>query len=421
MLDSSQLEEESKLRHLIILIFIGLLLSGGSFYAGFWLAGRSVDVANPSSVTAADLSKFKSPSKDFDSALFTEVWNLLNKNYVDHDQLTQKTMFYGALRGLVASADDPYTVFLDPEENQDFQSDVSGKFEGIGAEIGLKDEIITIIAPLSEMPAEKAGLRAGDKIMEIDGVSTRGLTVDAAVKKIRGPEDSSVTLTIVRQGTREPFKVTVKRAVITIKSVKSSIKDGVAVIKISNFNQTTDAEFNQAVAEVLAGKTKSKNLIIDLRNNPGGYLDVAVNMIGRWIGDQVAVIEKYSQERQTPHAAKGPASFKDFQTVVLVNEGSASASEILAGALQDYKLAVLVGNKTFGKGSVQTLEELSDGSAVKITAAKWLTPHGRSINKEGIEPDITVAVTEADLKSGKDPELDKALEVLKNYQQHLKP
>jgi carboxyl-terminal processing protease len=413
-----QSDEESKLRRLIILIIFALLLSGSSFYAGFCVSNYYADQADASAVKL-DAPKIKVSSKDFDAALFTKVWNMLTNTYVDHDQLDQKKMFYGALRGLVASAGDPYTVFFDPEENEAFQSDVSGKFEGIGAEIGLKDEIITIIAPLSEMPAEKAGLRAGDKIIEIDGLSTVGLTVDAAVKKIRGPEDTTVVLTIVREGAKDPLKITVKRAVITIKSVKVSVKDGVSIIKISNFNESTDAEFNQAVTEVLAGK--SKDLIIDLRNNPGGYLDVAINMIGRWIGTDVAVIEKYSQDRQIPHSAKGPASLKDFHTVVLVNEGSASASEILAGALQDYGLGVLVGKKTFGKGSVQTLEELSDGSSVKITAAKWLTPKGRSINKEGIEPDLEVTTSEADLKAAKDTQLNKALEVLKHYQDYRKP
>lgn len=413
-------EEESHLRRLIILIIVALGLAGSSFYVGFLVANHSAQAIRPSEASL-DLSKLNLPKADFDSKLFNKVWNLVNKNYVDHDQLDQKQLFYGALKGMVAATGDPYTVFLEPEDNEAFQSDVSGKFEGIGAEIGLKDELITIIAPLDDMPAQKAGLRAGDKIAEIDGASTLGLTVDQAVKKIRGPEDTSVTLTIVREGVKEPFKVTVKRGVITIKSVKTSVKDGVTIIKISNFSENTDAEFNQALADLLAKQPATKQLIIDLRNNPGGYLDVAVNMIGRWIGDQVAVIERYSQDQETPHQAKGPASLRDFQTVVLVNEGSASASEILAGALQDYRLAVLVGAQTFGKGSVQTLEELPDGSAVKITAAKWLTPLGRSINKEGIKPDLEVKPTEAELKAGQDPQLTKALEVLKHYTDHLKP
>ncbi len=418
----SQLDEESRIRKIITLSIAGLLISAVSFSGGMVFAQSSL--AKPGSLleqinVSAGGNNFKTSIKDFDSDLFAEVWKLLQRDYVDHNELDQKKMFYGALHGLVASTGDPYTMFFDPEENKEFKTDVSGKFEGIGAEIGLKDDLITVIAPLEGMPAEKAGVRAGDKIIAIDEASTVGMTVDQAVKKIRGAGGTKVVLSILRDKAKTPIKISIERGVIVIKSVKKTVKDGVNIIRISSFSQDTEAEFNQAVSEVLA--SKSKDLIIDLRNNPGGYLDVAIAMIGRWIGDEVAVIEKYSQDKQTPHRSSGPANLKNFHTVILVNDGSASAAEILAGALQDYKLGILVGKKTFGKGSVQTLEELSDGSSVKITSAKWLTPKGRSINKEGIMPDIEVLVSEEDIKATRDVQLLKALEVLKKYDQYKKP
>ncbi|HRH22105.1 MAG TPA: S41 family peptidase, partial [bacterium] len=296
----SQLDEESRIRKIITLSIAGLLISAVSFSGGMVFAQSSL--AKPGSLleqinVSAGGNNFKTSIKDFDSDLFAEVWKLLQRDYVDHNELDQKKMFYGALHGLVASTGDPYTMFFDPEENKEFKTDVSGKFEGIGAEIGLKDDLITVIAPLEGMPAEKAGVRAGDKIIAIDEASTVGMTVDQAVKKIRGAGGTKVVLSILRDKAKTPIKISIERGVIVIKSVKKTVKDGVNIIRISSFSQDTEAEFNQAVSEVLA--SKSKDLIIDLRNNPGGYLDVAIAMIGRWIGDEVAVIEKYSQDKQT--------------------------------------------------------------------------------------------------------------------------
>jgi len=420
----TQSEERLRIKKLIIGGVVTIIVSLGSFYAGIFVAAKNnlfddgSAMAYLPSVTKQEQINLKAPTKEFDQDLFWQVWGLLQKQYVDHDELDQKKMFYGAVRGLVASTGDPYTVFFDPEENKEFKTDVSGQFEGIGAEIGLKDDLITVVSPLDGSPAEKAGLLAGDKIIEVNGTSTIGLTVNEAVKKIRGPKKTQVVLTVLRDKVKNPFKVTIERNVIVIKSVKKTIKDGVTIIKVNSFNENTDTEFNQAVAEVVAAKTTG--IILDLRNNPGGYLNVAISMTGKWIGNQTAVIEKFSQGRELIHKSSGLASLKNIKTVVLVNEGSASASEILAGALQDYKLGVLVGKKTFGKGSVQTLEELPDGSSVKITSAIWITPNGRSINKEGIKPDVEVAPTEADIKALRDVQLIKAMEVLKNFNQYLK-
>lgn len=334
-------------------------------------------------------------TKAFKPALFWEAWKIVSDNYVDKSKLDGQKLFYGSLKGLVETTGDPYSVYMTPEENKEFTTDMSGKFEGIGAEIGLKNEIITIIAPLEGMPAEKAGLKAGDQIAKIDGEITAGFSVTQAVNKIRGPKNTSVKLTIFRQGSDKPLDFTITRDVIVIKSVRTEMtKDNIFVIRVSSFNDDTETLFAQAVSEALI--KKSRGIILDLRNNPGGYLNTAISMASYWVKDNTVVMERYGDGATTNHRSMGETSFAGMKTVVLVNEGSASASEIVAGALQDYGLATIVGTKTFGKGSVQVLKELSDGSSIKITAAKWLTPKGKSIDQQGITPDVVVTVKAED-------------------------
>jgi len=346
-----------------------------------------------------------------DLGLFWDTWNMLEQNYVDKGKLIDKDLFYGALRGMVESVGDPYTIFMDPTTLNEFNEDMAGSFEGIGAEIGKKDDIITVVAPLAGMPAEKAGLKSGDMIIEIDGESTAGLNVMEAVKKIRGPKDSTVILTIARKGEESLLKIEITRGVIVIKSVKYELlENNIFVITVSNFNDDTDALFNEAVNEALL--KNPKGIILDMRNNPGGYLDMAVNMAGNWIDNDVVVVEDYGLGAKVNHKSFNRASLKSIPTVVLVNQGSASAAEIVAGALQDNDFATIVGEKTFGKGSVQVLKPLADGSAIKITTAKWMTPKGRSINDLGIEPDVVVEYTLKDFEAKKDPQKDKAIEIL---------
>jgi carboxyl-terminal processing protease len=300
---------------------------------------------------------------------------------------------------------------MDPELTTEFYQDLAGTFEGIGAEVGKRDDMITIVAPLEGMPAQKAGLRAGDKVYAINGESALGLTVTQAVKKIRGPKGTTVTLTIIR-GEAKPFDVEIVRDKIVIASVETEMRsDGYYVIRITNFNDDTEALFNQAINDIL---TKSpKGIILDLRNNPGGYLETAVFVASEWIEDGLVVAEQFGENRRNEHFSNQRARLKDFATVVLINEGSASASEIVAGALRDYKEATIIGMKSFGKGSVQAVKDLSDGSSLKLTVAHWLTPAGDQINEKGIEPDITVDFTEEDIKNEKDPQFDRALEFLK--------
>lgn len=348
---------------------------------------------------------------DVDYNLYWKVWNTLKENYVDKGKLDDKTLFYGALKGLVAATGDPYTVFMDPKENKEFEDDMAGTFEGIGAEIGLRDDVITIISPLNDMPAAKAGLKAGDQIFAINGTSTANMTVDEAVRQIRGTKDTTVTLTIFRPGEKNTKDYTITRGVIVVKSIKTEMRpDGIYVVSVSAFNNDTWGLFQGAVDDILA--KKPKGLILDLRNNPGGYLDTAVDMSSEWIEEGPVVIEKFNETKQNKYLSTGSAKLKDIPTVVLINKGSASASEIVAGALQDTKKATIIGEKSFGKGSVQSLVNLDDGSSIKITIAKWLTPKGLSINDQGITPDQEVINKAEDINKGNDPQLQRALDIL---------
>lgn len=351
--------------------------------------------------------------KGFDLKLYQEVWYSLLNEHVDHNLIDQNEMFYGSLRGLTNSLNDPYTIFLDPEETREFYDDLSGSFEGIGAEIGIRDDMLTIIAPLRGMPAEKAGLRAGDKVHAINGEITLGMTINEAVRKIRGPKDTEVVLTILRQDEDQSIDISIKRGIIVINSVEwELIEDDIMLISISNFHEDTLALFNQAVMEI---HSKDINkIILDLRNNPGGYLETAIDIASEWVKEGPIVIEQLKGNKRKEHFVTKRARLHGFNTVVLINQGSASASEIVAGALRDYNLASLVGQQSFGKGSVQNLKKLSDGSALKISIAKWLTPAGDYINEKGIEPDIIIEITKEDFEQNIDPQMLKAIEILNN-------
>ncbi len=401
-------------------ILLSLILLSASFGGGMFLAQKNEFIKQASLKEAVYAGKIynkyvTAPSNkltaDVDFNLFWNVWDLLKNNYVDKNKLDDKKMFYGALKGLAESTGDPYTVFMEPKLAQEFSNDLAGTFEGIGAEIGKKGDIITIIAPLADMPAEKAGLKSGDKIYAIDGQTTAGLAVDEAVSKIRGPKGTAVTLTIFRDGFEKPQDFKITRQIILVKSVKTKLRDdGIFVITITNFNNDTSGLFKQAAQEAV--EKNPKGIILDLRNNPGGYLETAIDVASEWIDQGVIVTEQFNTEKKNEYLNRGRARLKDFPTVVLVNQGSASASEIVSGALKDDGKATIVGMKTFGKGSVQTLEELKDGSSVKITVAKWLTPKGYNINEQGIEPDVKVDLTADDYNKSKDPQMDKAVELL---------
>lgn len=351
--------------------------------------------------------------KDVNFDLYWQVWNIINNNYYKKD-VVQTRLFYGSLQGMVASLEDPYSVFFTPKGSQEFREELQGNFEGIGAEIGIKNNQLTVISPLPDSPAEKFGLRPNDLILEIDGQSTENMDLNEAVSKIRGQEGTEVILTIYREKTGELKNVEIIRGAINVRSVVWELIENntIGYIKIRQFNGDTLNLFNDAVADIA---TKGVDrLILDLRSNPGGYLQTAVGVTGEWIGDNIAVSERDRDQNMTAHFAVGPARLADYDTVVLVNAGTASGSEIVAGALKDWNKATIVGTQTFGKGSVQDLTNLPDGSSIKLTIAKWFTPKGVSIEDEGITPDIEVDMTEEDYNADKDPQLERAVNLLKN-------
>ncbi len=392
---------------LILIIVLAGVFIGGSYYGSREqsLAARSIAYSED----ALTQPKNQDPAINFN--LYWEVWDSLKNQFVDKNKVSDQELFYGSLKGLAQSTGDPYTVFMSPKEAKEFTDDLAGTFEGIGAEVGMRNDITTIISPLDGMPAQKAGLRPGDKIYAVDGKSTLGLTVDEVVKKIRGPKGTKVTLTII-SGKDKPRDITIIRSLIVTKSVKAEMRaDGFFLVRISNFNNDTEGLFNETVNTILL--KNPKGIILDLRNNPGGYLETAVKLASEWVEEGPIVAEQFSDNRRNEYPAKGNARLKNFPTIVLVNGGSASASEILAGALRDYKKATIVGETTFGKGSVQTLSDLSEGAMLKVTVAKWLTPAGDFINEKGLKPNIEVKMTTTDLDKGLDPQLNKALELLK--------
>lgn len=404
-------KQPNNLNRNVSIVILSLICVGTAFFAGFSFGTNNQDSSLGSLVNERFTAQER--TKDIDFNLFWSAWDYLQKEYVDGGNLTEKDLFYGAMRGLVGATDDPYSSFLSPEEAREFEEDLSGSFEGIGAEIGIRDNVLTIISPLEDMPAIKAGLQAGDKIYAIDGEDTTGISIEAAVKKIRGPKGSDVTLTIGRSEEDKPMEIVITRDRVVVKSIIVTFReeDGVAVIRVANFNGETRTAFAQAVDQVLI--EKPKGLILDMRNNPGGYLETAVAMASYWVDSGPIVIEEFGDGRRDEHQAIGNSPLADFKTVVLINQGSASASEIVAGALRDYEKALLVGKKSFGKGSVQALKPLKDGSIMKITTAKWLTPNGSYIHDEGIMPNIEVDRTMEDREANLDPQFDKALEELK--------
>jgi len=369
-----------------------------------------------------NLSKGNVPNNTADYSLLWNALDLLNQKFVDRP-LDQQKLMYGAVQGLVAATGDPYTNFFNPDDAKAFREQLSGSFSGIGAEVGLQNEQIVIIAPLEDTPAARAGLLANDAILAINGESTQGMTVEVAVSKIRGQEGTTVKLTILHKGKTSAQDITITRAKIQVKSLKFESKTvgnpdatvgarKIAVIKMNEFGDDTKGLLDQVIDKITTGNYAG--VILDLRNNPGGYLETAVSTISNWIdADQVAVKEKGFGNMEKDYKTAGVPRLKGMKTVILVNSGSASASEIVSGALQDYGVVTLVGEKTFGKGSVQELQDLAGNSEIKITVAKWFTPKGRGIHKIGLEPDIKVVLTPDDVKNEKDPQMDKALELLK--------
>lgn len=354
------------------------------------------------------------PPEDLDFSLFWEAWDRLQNRYVNPEKFDTQEMVYGAISGMVKSLGDPYTVFFDPEDTGIFLEDVRGQFEGVGMEIGIRKGQLQVIAPLEGTPAQKAGLRAGDKIIKVDDALTIDITIEEAVSLIRGPKGTEVTLIIYRDEWEMSREFKIKRAVIKIPSLSWEIKENnIAYIKIYHFSEKADFDFTKAAVKIL--NTSADKIILDLRNNPGGYLEVAQDIAGWFLEKgEVVVIEDFgADQKEKLYKAKGNAEFVDYPMVILINEGSASASEILAAALRDNRGIKIIGETSFGKGSVQELEMLTDDSSLKITIANWLSPKGKLISDVGLEPDIRIEMTDEDYNESRDPQLDRAIEIIR--------
>lgn len=361
------------------------------------------------------------PAEDVNFSLFWETYSSLKEKYADPEKIKENEILYGAISGMVESLDDPYTVFMKPDDSERFKDDISGEFEGVGMEVGVRDKTLQVIAPLEGTPADKAGLRSGDIIASIDGETTNDVTIDEAVGMIRGEKGTVVVLGIIREGWDSLRDISVKRGVIKVPSVKTvrynldgeEDENGkIAYFKIYHFSQKVGFDFLKAATKVYL--SNADRIVIDLRNNPGGYLQMARNIAGYFLPKGDIVVVEQEGEQRTELKAQGEGFFVDYPVVVLINEGSASASEILAGALRDNREVQLIGKTSFGKGTVQELTSLSSGSSLKVTVAKWLTPDGNVIHEVGLDPDIEVELTEEDYKTGRDPQLEKALQVLIN-------
>jgi len=351
-----------------------------------------------------------------DQALYDKVYKLLEEKHIKAKEIKQEDKIYGSIKGLAASYADPYTTFFPPVESEQFKTSVAGAFEGVGMEVGMKDNILTVIAPLKNSPAEKAGIKADDRIIKINASSTEGMSTDAAIKIIRGPKGTPVTLGIYRLSEKKEKEITIIRDKIIVPTVDTKIVGNTFVLSLYSFNEQSPQKFQEGIQEFV--NSKKKNLVLDLRNNPGGYLEAAVLMASFFTEKgQNIVTEDFTRTGiKNAHSSNGFELIpKDTKIVVLVNKGSASASEILAGALQDYNKAKIVGEKSFGKGSVQEYIDLGGGTSIKITVAKWLTPLGHTIEQNGIIPDIIIPFKE-NLKNKKaDNQLDMAVKVLNNW------
>ncbi|PJE69602.1 MAG: hypothetical protein COU98_01200 [Candidatus Staskawiczbacteria bacterium CG10_big_fil_rev_8_21_14_0_10_38_10] len=353
--------------------------------------------------------------EDIDFSLFWQTYNVLKEKFINLEKFDNQKIIYGAISGMTKTLDDPYTVFYNPEETKEFEEQLSGTFEGVGMEIDIKNGQLIVIAPLEGTPAQKAGLRPGDKIIKINNLETFEMSVEEAIGLIRGPKGTEVTLTIIRDGWETAQDIKVIREVIKIPSLKWELIDNdIAYVRIYQFSENLNFEFRKKAIEIL--NSPAKKVILDLRNNPGGYLEVAQYVAGWFLEkNKTVVIEDFGQDKEKNiYRSEGNGEFYQYPTVVLINQGSASASEILAGALRDNYNAKLIGEKSFGKGSIQEQVRLEKDSSVKITVAKWLTPKGISISGVGLEPDIEVEMTDEDYQENRDPQLEKAIEFIKN-------
>lgn len=397
-----------------LIVLVALVFAGG-YWTGSSKGGASV----------SGISNTEAPA-GVDFGPYWKAWELLDEKFVPTSgngtsttatTTTSQDKIWSSIEGLAKAYGDPYTVFFPPAEKKVFETSIKGNFEGVGMEVGIRDDVLTVVSPLKNSPAENAGLKPGDKIIEIDKLSTSDMSVEEAVTHIRGPKGTTVKLTIYREKETAPREVSVVRDVINLPTLDTKVvgqgSAKVFVISLYSFSENSTALFRDALIEFANSGTNK--LVLDLRGNPGGYLEVAVDMASYFLPEGKVVVREYfgKNKEEQEHRSKGYAIFSTSpKMAILINGGSASASEILAGALAEHGVAKLVGEKTFGKGSVQELVEVTKDTSLKVTIARWLTPNGKSISKGGLAPDIVVEFTKEQADKGTDPQLDKAVEIL---------
>jgi carboxyl-terminal processing protease len=375
-----------KLRQIriVVLVLAIALLAGG---AGFWFGQHHLGISFKQAPRVIIERRQPADKQDINFSLFWDVWDRLTLSYIDKSAIKPGEMIYGAIRGMTAALGDPYTVFLKPQENKQAKEELNGAFEGVGIQLGYKDEQLTVVAPISGMPAERAGVKAGDLILKIDEKETKGMSLPEAVGLIRGPAGTKVKLTLLHEGEKEPYEAVIIRETIIVPSVEVEFVNGIAHLKLMRFGERTSEEWDQAVLSIVSQEPPVKGVILDLRNNPGGYLSGSVFIASEFLPTGVVVQQEQSDGRKEPFSVNRPGKLTVQPLVVLVNKGSASASEIVAGALQEYKRARILGETTFGKGTIQEAQDLPGGAGLHITTARWLLPSGKSVDKTGIIPD----------------------------------
>ncbi|MFH1533745.1 MAG: S41 family peptidase [Nitrospirota bacterium] len=402
---------EKRSYHLLVYVFVAVV----SFILGWqtmsfgYLGGASVDIDRENITGEED-----SIADEVDIDLFWTVWDQLDDYYYDEEKLDEETLIYGSIKGLVDSIEDPYTVFMTPEESEDFSASLEGTLEGIGAELTVDGHNLVVVSPLRDSPAEKAGLLPGDIIFLIEGELASEMTLFDAIMSIRGEKGTTVTLTIVRDGLDNSFDVSIVRAKIDIESVTVEELEGdITYISVNQFNEKTNEEFGKAISELILDEPNG--IIVDLRYNGGGYLDIAIELLSYLLPSETeAVIVKQRGMGNDVMLTNGNPKILSVPLVVLINEGSASASEIVAGAIQDHERGVVMGTQSFGKGSVQEVDSFSDGSSIRMTIAKWYTPDDRSIDKVGLVPDVVVELSDEDIENEFDSQKEAAREYLLN-------
>lgn len=408
------LVQQFSLRTILIAVII--------FLVGWQLGHRDAEIRWENYKPSISITSREPPGEvHIDFKLFWDTWDLLFRHHLDKKDLDPQKLFYGAISGMVSAVGDPYTVFLPPDAQKSSKEELNGSFEGVGIQLGFnEDKRLVVVTPLSGTPAERSGIKPKDMILSIDDKDTLNINLPEAVKLIRGPKGTQVALTIMREGDKDPRDFSLTRETIIVKSVEVSYKETpggkqVAVIKLSRFGERTEDEWKMAVSDIISHNPHG--LILDVRNNPGGFLEGAVFIASEFLDSGDVVIQEGAAGRNVYKVSREGGLTK-VPMIVLINKGSASASEIVAGALQDRKRAKVVGEKSFGKGTIQEAQDLAEGTGIHITVAKWLTPGGKWVNDtHGLEPDVKVEGEAKDADTHfddqkKDPVLDEALKIL---------